>query len=119
MATEIIAAKQVRRLCPGKDARAFGQSGTGEAVDIVLREPVVALLPGVTAIAAGEDRAVVRPGEDRATVWLDQERVDMLIGQGPVFHAPLGASAITFDAYHSLDSADQHLLRMVPESGIS
>jgi hypothetical protein len=80
MVAEIITAEQVRRLCPGKDAWAFGQSGTGEAVNVVLREPVVALLPGVAAIAAGEDRAMVYPGEDRATARLDQESVDVLIG---------------------------------------
>jgi hypothetical protein len=71
MVAEIIAAEQVCWLCPSKDAWAFSQSSTGEAVDIVFREPVVSLLPGVAAIAAGEDRAVVHPGEDRATVWLD------------------------------------------------
>jgi hypothetical protein len=34
----------------------------------------------MAAIAAREDRAVVRPREDRAAFGLDQESMDVLIG---------------------------------------
>ena len=83
-APEIVAAEEVRGLRPGKDAHAAGQSGAREAVDVVLREPVVSPLPAVAPVGAGEDRAVVRPGEDRAALRLDQEGVDVLVGQRPV-----------------------------------
>ena len=93
VAPEIVAIEQVRRLRPGKNARAAGQSGAGQAIDVVLREPVVSALPGVAAVAAGEDRAVIHPREDRATVGLDQQGVDVLIGQRPGSDVPAGPSA--------------------------
>src|SRR5262245_11812183 len=64
----------------------------------------------MAAIAAGEDRAVVRPGEDRPTVGLDEERVDVLVGQRPGGDVPTRTIRITLDARHPLNSADQHLL---------
>ena len=53
---EIIATEQMGWLCPGKQTRAFWESCAGEAIDVVLREPMVAALPGMAAIAAGKDR---------------------------------------------------------------
>src|SRR5215510_1745092 len=63
-AAEIIARKQVRWLRSGEKTWASGQSGARQAIDVVLCEPVVAPLPGVAAIAAGKNRAVVRSRED-------------------------------------------------------
>src|SRR5262249_7265052 len=87
-ASEIIAGEQVRRLRAGKNAHAAGQPGARQAIDIVLSESVVALLPGMAAIAAGEDRAVLRSREDRTAFWPDKEGVDVLIGQRPVRDVP-------------------------------
>src|SRR5207244_11998854 len=110
VAAEIVARDQVRRLGSGIKASASSQSGARQAVDVVLREPTVSPLPGLAAIAAGEDRAMIHPREDRAAVWLDQEGVDVLIGQGPVRHMPPWASGITLHAHYPLNGTDQHLL---------
>ena len=100
----------MRRLRAGKNAHAAGQPGARQAIDVVLRESVVAPLPGVAAIAAGEDRAVLRPREERTTVRLEKEGVDVLIGQRPVRDVPPWASGITLHAHYPFNGADQHLL---------
>src|SRR5262245_31691717 len=99
------------RLGPGINARASSQPGARQAIAVVLRDPVVSPLPGVAAIIASEDRAMVHPREDRATIWLDQEGVDVLIGQCPVRDVPPWAIGVTLHAHHPLNGADQHLLR--------
>jgi hypothetical protein len=100
----------MRRLRSGIQTRASCQSGARQAINVVLCESVVSLLPGLTAIAAGEDRAVVYSREDCATVWLDKEGMDVLIGQGPVRHLPPWAIGVALHAYHPLNGANQHLL---------
>jgi hypothetical protein len=111
VAAEIVAIEQMRRLRSGINARAASQSGAGQAIDVVLRESTISLLPGVAAITAGEDRAMVHSCEDCATVWLDQEGVDVLIGQGLVRHVPPWAIGVALHTHHPLNGADQHLLR--------
>src|SRR5262245_58762844 len=100
----------MRWLRAGINARAFCQSGARQAIDVVLREPLVSSLPGLAAIATGEDRAVVHSREDCATVGLDEEGMDVLIGQCPVRHVPLWAIGIALHAHHPLNDANQHLL---------
>jgi hypothetical protein len=109
VAAQVVAREQVRRLRPGKDPRAPGQSGAGEAVDVGFGEALIAALPGVAAIDAGVDRAVVHPREDGAALGLDQEGVDVLAGQRPVTDAPSRAAGLPLHAHHSLDRAHQHV----------
>ena len=106
---EIIAAVEVRGLRPGEDAHAAGPPDALETVDVVLREPLVSPLPALAPIGAREDRAVVRPGEDRAALRLDQEGVDVLVGQRAVSDVPARAARIALHARHAFDRADQHL----------
>src|SRR5207244_6875366 len=70
--SEIVAEEQVRGFGPREDTHATGQTGAGEAVDIVLREPMVPPLPGLAAVCAGHDRAVLGAGEKRAALGLEQ-----------------------------------------------
>jgi hypothetical protein len=107
---QIVAIEQVRRFRPGKHTCATVQSGAGEAIDVMLCEARISGLPGVAAIAAGEHRAAICPREDCATIRLDEEGVNMLIGQRPRGHMPTCATGITLDAHHPLNSADQHVL---------
>ena len=106
---EIVAAVEVRGFRPGEEAHAAGPPDALEAVDVVLREPLVSALPALAPIGAREDRAVVRAGEDRAALRLDQERVDVLVGQRAVSDVPARAGRIALDARHAFDRADQHV----------
>src|SRR5207302_2332019 len=91
------------------DSRAAGQPGARETVDVVLGQPLVARFPGAPVVGAGEDRAVVDSGEDRAALRLDQEGVDVLVGQRAGGDVPPWAAGIALHAHHPLDRADQDL----------
>src|SRR4030095_10000650 len=80
-AAEVVAAEQVRRLGPGEDPHAVAGPGTRETVHVLLGEALVATLPRVPAVFPDEHRAVLHPREDRAALRLDQDRVDVLVGQ--------------------------------------
>src|SRR5229473_7413649 len=86
-----------------------GQTGARETVDVLLGQPMVATFPGAPVVGAGEDRAVVDSGKDRAALRLDQQGVDVLVGQRPMSDVPPRAARIALHAHHPLDRADQDL----------
>lgn len=81
MASEIITIKQVRRFFPSIEARPIGQLDTGRTIDIGFGKSMIAPFPCVAVISAGEDGTTVRPGKDRAALGLDQQGMDVRLGQ--------------------------------------
>jgi len=108
-AAEVVAAEQVGRLRARIDAHAIAHPRAGQTVHVLLLESAVAALPGASAVSAGEERTVLHAREDRAAHPLDQQGVDVLVGQRPVGDVPSPAGGITLEGDDALDGADQDL----------
>jgi hypothetical protein len=108
-AAEVVAAEQVRGLRARVDTNAVAHPRAGEAVHVLLPESLVTPLPGAAAISACEQGAVLHAREDRAARRLDQQGVDVLVGQRPVGDVPSRAGGVTLEGNDALDGADQNL----------
>ena len=76
------------RAPPREDAHAVGPPHAREAVDVVCVEALVPRAPALAPVRAREDRPVARPREQRAALRLDQEGVDVLVGQRAASDVP-------------------------------
>src|SRR5437879_4612684 len=65
--------------------------------------------PGAAAVRAGEQGAVLHAREDRSARRLDQDGVDVLVGQRPVGDVPAPAGGVTLESDDALDGPDQNL----------